>query len=178
MPFTVEQEMWLDDKERERVKKSFELSKKLFEAKLASKKSKKDKKKDKEKNKKNKNKKIDKKKGKTTQHNQEASNYFHYVLMSSAKVMQVPPTSKYRDAAHFMSVKFPNFDDSDTLTNLDNNERYLEYGPMRAAQLMECSEIMSAFNKKNLSIDENVLKRALLSTRFLLLIVLESAICH
>jgi len=133
MPLTQLQETWLEEREGAREKKSSELAATLVEAQEAkSGKGGKDAKKD---PKKDGDKKKDKKGG-------------------AAVPEPVKITCKYKSAAHFMSVAFPNFD-------ADEEDAQ---GPMRMMQLVECARIMGAMDDFGMAgaIKEDTLRNALL----------------
>ena len=144
MPLTARQEKWLEDRESERVKISYEMAKKLVEdeaAKANKKKEKGDKDgkgKDKDKDKKSKEK---EKKAK-----EEAAK-----KAASAK----PPPPKYRSASHFMSINFPNFDGD------EEEDRVESCGPMKITQMAEVERVLDAFGRVDMPINESVVRKAL-----------------
>ena len=139
MPLTGEQELWLEDRETNRVKKSEEVAKKLFEAFQA----KSDKKKDKDKGKKDGKEKKDKNDSKSRPG-------------SGKSATDNNPDStkkKYKSATQFMSTHFPNF---------DQDEDFEKVAPMRRLQLMEVASVTQAFADYNIPIKESALRKALI----------------
>lgn len=135
MPLTAEQEQWLDDRETERTKKSEETAKQMLADALAKADKKKGGKDDKGKKDAGKDKKKDgKDKGATAAADEK-------------------PKPKYKSATQFMSTHFPKFEDDEVLESM---------GPMRQAQLIEVSDVMDVFARRNLNIKETVLKKALM----------------
>ena len=132
MPLTQMQETWLEEREGAREKKSNELAATLVEAHEAKggkgAKGGKDPKKD-DKAKKD-------KKG-----------------AAAAEPVKIP--CKYKSAAHFMSVAFPNF---------EADEEGDAQGPMRMMQLVECARIMGAMDDFGMAgaVKEEALRNALL----------------
>ena len=132
MPLTSDAEKWLDDRETERIKRFEEEVTAILTAAA----SKGDKKKDKsgdKKDKKDKGKKKDKKK---KEHAED----------------KPKPICKYKSASHFMSVHFPSF---------DSDGRVEGQGPMRRQQLLECAEILEAFEDTPYEIKESALIKGL-----------------
>eukprot|EP01034_Spumella_vulgaris_P034795 gene34795-42915_t len=134
MPLTETQEVWLEEREISRVKKSHDLAHKLH-AEMAAKGDKK--KGDKGGDKKKEGDKKSSKKGTT---------------------LTLPPEgekvkSKYSSADQFMTVNFPNFEKEDNPETI---------GPMRAMQLIECARVTGAFEEFGLSVKESVLRKALI----------------
>lgn len=133
MPLTEAQEIWLEEKETARGKLSVETAHKLAEAVQA----KADKKKDKggDKPKKDDKKKDAKKKDAT------------------AAPVDEKPKPKYKSAAQFMNVMFPNFEGDDVPESI---------GPMRAMQLVEVARVMGACDEYDVKIKESALRKALI----------------
>jgi hypothetical protein len=139
MPISEKVEEWLENRETSRVQKSLEYAKKLAEELML--------KKSKKKAPKDKNGIIPAKRS-----------------LSAATKKDIPvdtsTSKKYENASDFMSQHFPNFDDygaeGDYLRDPESA------GPMRTAQFIECARIMAAFEEKQIPIDENVLRRALM----------------
>lgn len=113
MPLTQKQEEWLAEKEYQREQKSLDMAKALQEAKDAKK----------DKGKGDKGGKDDKGKGKDKK---------------GAAVEEVKPPPKYKSAAQYMSVAFPDF---------ENDEDNDAHGPMRMIQLLECARTMGCVNE-------------------------------
>jgi hypothetical protein len=144
MPLTARQEKWLEDREAERVKISYEVAKKMVEDEAA----KANKKKDKgDKDGKGKDKEKDKKaKEKEKKAKEEAA---------KKALTAKPPPPKYKSASHFMSLNFPNFDGD------EEDDRVESCGPMKITQMAEVERIVDAFGRADLPVKESIIRKAL-----------------
>lgn len=152
MPLSTKLEEWLDDKESDRIKKSRDYAAKIIEAFLI-------------------------KTGKAKKAKE--GNKMNTIIRSkspskSSKLLtkggtsgksdgnQTPGPQKYRSASEFMEKNFPTFDNYEDdvygFTGITSTEAM---GPMRTAQLIECAQIMNAFEIRQMNIDENAVKKAL-----------------
>lgn len=139
MPLTTAQEVWLEEREQERHKKSETMARDMFaaaQAKGDKKKDKKDDKKGEKKDKKDKDKSSKSRPGST-----------------GSGMADDKPKPKYKSANHFMNTHFPTFD----LDDMDPEEM----APMRAMQLAEVGDIITSCEKYRVHLKESSLRKAL-----------------